>query len=232
MKRFWTDVTLASVDGGWQVMLDGRGVKTQGARQPQVVPSEALGELLADEWRAQGETIDPRAFPARDLADFALDQVRPDRAGAIAKLLAYGGTDTLCYRADPEDALYRRQQEVWEPLVAACEERHGISLARVSGIIARPQSDATLAALTARLDGLDDFTLAALTTMASLTASLVVALAALDGVQPPETLFAAANCEEDWQVELWGWDPAAEQTRANRLAAFELACGFARAVGD
>lgn len=232
MKRFWTEVAVAQVDGGWQVMLDGRGVKTQGARQPQVVPGKTLAELLAGEWRAQGETIDPHGFPLRDLADLALDQVQPERTTAIGKLLAYAETDTLCYRADPEDALFRRQQELWEPLVSACEERHAIALARVSGIVPRPQSPAALAALRARLEGLDAFALAGLTTLASLTASLIVALAALDRQADPEVLFAAANCEEDWQAELWGWDPAAEQVRKARLEAFRIGCRFVSMSGD
>ena len=35
----------------------------------------------------------------------------------LNKLIGYAETDTLCYRADPEDALYRHQQDRWEPLV-------------------------------------------------------------------------------------------------------------------
>ena len=51
MKRFWKEVAVAQAAGGWQVMLDGRPLKTQGGTQ-QVVPNAALAELLADEWRA------------------------------------------------------------------------------------------------------------------------------------------------------------------------------------
>ena len=57
----------------------------------------------------------------RDLADYAIDQVAPDRPGVAARLLPYAETDTLCYRADPDEPLYRRQQERWEPLVQAME---------------------------------------------------------------------------------------------------------------
>ena len=195
-----------------------------------MVPTEAAAQLLAAEWRAQGEKIDPRSFVFRDLADFAIDIVRPDLAAAIAKLLDFAGTDTLCYRANPDQPIYERQQEVWEPIVTQCEARHGVKLVRVSGIIHHLQSDDTLAALRQHLEGEDEFALAVLVTLASLAASLIVSLAVLeDGADVP-ALFAAANAEEDWQAELWGWDSDAEKVRAQRLEAFKKAAQFAQAV--
>ena len=229
MKRFYKDVAVVAVDGGWQVMLDGRGLKTQ-LGSPQIVPTEGAAELLAEEWRAQGEEIDPKSFVHRDLADFTIDMVRPDRETTIAKLLDYAGTDTLCYRAEPDEPLWHRQQELWEPIVFACEERHGVRLERTSGIAYRPHCDATMAALRERLEGEDDFTLAALLTMVSLAASLVVGLAALEDGADPTALFAAANAEEDWQADLWGWDHEAERTRAMKLEAFEKAFNLLRAI--
>ena len=227
MKRFWKDVAVEPFEGAWRVMLDGRPIRTQGGN-PQLVPSQGLAEALAGEWRAQGEEIDPAAFPLRDLADYAIDHVRADRDGAIAGLLRYAETDTLCYRADPDEPLYRRQQELWEPLVGAFEARHGVRLERVSGIIHRPQPAATMARLGEALAARDDLTLAALATLAPLAASLTVALEALEPGADPSALFAAANCEQDWQAELWGWDLEAERARAARLAVFTQAAAFAR----
>lgn len=229
MKRFYKDVGVTAQGAGWQVMLDARPLRTQLGGQ-QIVPTAAMAELLAGEWRAQGEKINPRSFVFRDLADFALDIVRPDRAAAIGKLLDYAGTDTLCYRADPDEHLYRRQQELWEPLVKACEARHGVNFTRVSGIIHRAQGDETIATLRERLEGKDDFTLASLVTLASIAASLIVPLAVVEDGADVTTLFAAANAEEDWQAELWGWDEQAETVRAQRLEAFVKAAEFSAAV--
>ena len=72
------------------------------------------------------------------------------------------------------------------------------------------------------MEGLDP------TSLASLAASLVVALAALDEGADAEKLWEAANCEEDWQADLWGRDPLATERRANRFAAFSSAMRFAR----
>ena len=227
MKRFWKQVAAEPCEGGYRVTLDGRPIRTQGGH-PQIVPAAALAEALAEEWRAQGDEVDPRAFPLRDLADYAIDHVRHDRAATIAKLLAYGETDTLCYRADPDEPLYRRQLELWEPLLEAFEARHSVRLTRVSGVVHRSHPPETMARLGELLDAYDDFTLAALQTLAPTAASLTVALAALEPEADAQALFAAANCEQDWQAELWGWDGLAEDARARKLAAFEAATRFAR----
>jgi chaperone required for assembly of F1-ATPase len=227
MKRFWKEASVAEAEGGFRIALDGRPIRTQGG-QPQVVPTRALAEAMAEEWRAQGDEVDPKAFTLRDLADYAIDHVRPDRAASIGKLLPYSETDTLCYRADPDEPLFRRQQDLWEPLLAAFESRHGVRLTRVSGIVHRSHPGETMARLRHVLEGHDDFTLAALATLAPLAASLTVALSALEPDADAQALFAAANCEEDWQAELWGRDLEAQRTRAARLAAFEAAATFAR----
>jgi chaperone required for assembly of F1-ATPase len=227
MKRFYKDVAVEQAGEDWRVTLDGRPIRTQGGA-PQTVPKLALANALADEWRRQGEELDPASFPLRDLADFAIDHVAADRAAAAARLLPYAETDTLCYRADPDEPLYRRQQDLWEPLVQGVEAAHDVCIERVSGIVHRPQPPETLAKLAAMLAGLDPFTLAALEAVTKLAASLTVGLHALDPDADADTLFAAANCEEDWQAELWGWDWQAEEGRAFRLEAFRQAVQFAR----
>ena len=229
MKRFYKDVSVTRTDLGWVVSLDGRPIKTQGGR-PQVLPSEALAEKLAAEWRAQGEDIDPAAFRFRDMADYALDVVVRDRAALVEKLLGYAETDTLCYRAEPEEPLYRRQQEVWEPIVSAMETREGVNLHRISGILHRPQTEETRARLATRLEALDPFTLAALEQTTSLAASLCIGLEALQVGADGEALWDAANLEEDWQADLWGRDEEAEERRERRKGDFLAALEFAGAV--
>ncbi|MEO5707295.1 MAG: ATP12 family protein [Alteraurantiacibacter sp.] len=229
MKRFWQEVSVAPVESGWQVLLDGRKVKTQ-AGKAQAVPTPALAELLAAEWRAQGPEIDPAGFPLRDLTDYAIDVIALDPAPLVAKLIGYAETDTLCYRADPDELHYPRQRDLWEPLVTAAEARHGVKFTRVSGVMHRPQKPETLAALAEVIARFDPFTLAALELATSLSASLITGLAALGPDADPAALFAAANAEEDWQAEQWGWEWTAEDRRALRLAAFTRAVAFVRAA--
>jgi chaperone required for assembly of F1-ATPase len=227
MKRFWREVTVGEADGGWRVLLDGRPIRTpRGAAQ--VVPNATLAEAMAEEWRAQGDEVDPVLFRLRDMADYAIDVVETDRAALVTELLAYAETDTLCYRADPDEPLYRRQLDVWEPLLAAFEAREQVRLERVSGVLHRDQPEATMASLRERLNALDPFVLAGVNTMAALAASLCVALSALDPQADLDRLWQAASLEELWQAELWGVDEQAEARRIRRFADFSAAAGFAR----
>jgi chaperone required for assembly of F1-ATPase len=229
IRRFYNEVTLGEAPGGWQVLLDGRGVKTVGGAG-QIAPTRPLAEALAAEWRRQGEKIDPVSLPLRDIADYAIDIVAPAPEVIAHGLVAYAETDTLCYRADPDDPLHARQLEVWEPLLAAFEAEHGIALVRVSGVLHRPQPAQALAVLHARLVALDAFALAGVDAMTKLAASLVTALAALDarGEEEPRALWQAGCLEEEWQAELWGRDWEAEERRARREADFLRVCAFAR----
>ena len=222
MKRFYTAVDVTQTDKGWQVALDGRPIRTVGGA-PQTVPGSDLAQALAGEWESQGETLDPKAMPLRDMVDYAIDVVAPDRKSIIDNVLAYGDTDTLLYRADPDEALHTRQLDIWEPIVTSFEAEHDVNLVRVSGIVHRPQSPETFAVLRAKLEQLNAFELAAIQAMASLAASLVVALSVTDR-STAQSLWQAACLEEQWQADQWGHDEEAEERRLKRTADFLKTC--------
>lgn len=227
MKRFYKLVDIAEAEGGgWRVTLDGRNLRTPGGGA-QIVPTRALAEAMAREWAEQGEEIDTTRFIFRDMADYALDVVARDKPAIVGELLPYAETDTLCYRADPDEPQYAPQTAIWEPLLTAAEARHGVKFERVSGIIHRPQPPETLAELRKILEAQDEFALTALKTLASLAASLAIALAALDQDADAEALWDAANFEEDWQAEQWGHDALAQERRELRGQAFLAARNFA-----
>ncbi|KUR70067.1 molecular chaperone [Novosphingobium fuchskuhlense] len=226
MKRFYKAVTVAAGGTGFRVMLDGRPLRTVGGRA-QIVPTAPLAEALAAEWSGQGEEIDPARFVFRDLADYALDVIVPGKAAVVDELIPYAETDTLCYRAEPDEALGIRQRAVWDPLLTAAEARWQVQFVRVAGIMHRPQPDQTLARLREDLESRDGFTLAAVKTTTSLAASLVLGLMAVEPGADVDALWDAANLEEDWQAELWGKDEEAQARRARRHAAFAAAARFA-----
>jgi chaperone required for assembly of F1-ATPase len=190
----------------------------------------ALGEALAAEWRHQGEKIDPATLPLRDMADYAIDIAAADPAAIAQGLVAYAETDTLCYRADPD-----------EPLSCAPARGVGALARRVrdrawhhagAGQRRAPPPAAARSAVGAarKLLALDPFALAGVEAMTKLAASLVTALAALDAAQEEEplALWQAVCLEEEWQADLWGRDWEAEERRQRREADFLRACAFAR----
>ncbi|WP_298336861.1 ATP12 family protein [uncultured Erythrobacter sp.] len=225
MKRFYKKVSVNEVESGWQITLDTRAIKTVKGT-PQVVPTKALADALAAEWAGQGEKIDPQTMPLRDMADYAIDMVSPDPGALIDKTVAYGDTDTLLYRADPDEPLFARQQEVWEPIVSAFETRHRVEFVRISGIIHHPQSEKTLTQLRKVLGGHSSFALASIEMMTHLAASLITGLSSAQRDADALALWQAASLEEEWQAEEWGRDEEAEERREKRTGDFLKAREF------
>jgi chaperone required for assembly of F1-ATPase len=221
MKRFWKEVT---VEKG-QVALDGKPVRTPG-RAPLALPTPALAEAVAEEWRAVGETIDPRAMPLTGLANAAIDRIAPDPTPFAAGLAAYGESDLLCYRADDPIQLVERQADAWDPLLDWARGRYDMHFETTAGVIHRAQPEATLARLSEAVHALDAFRLAGLSPVVTISGTLVGALALLEGAVEPETLWQAAHVDELWQAELWGEDVLALEARENRRKEFMAGVKF------
>ena len=109
MQKFYQSVAVMQGEGGYAVQLDGKPVKTP-AKQPLVIASEKLAARVAEEWRAQGERIDPDTMPITRILTIARDRVPHDRALLIDDITRYAGTDLLCYRA-PSSSPSVRQRE-------------------------------------------------------------------------------------------------------------------------
>ena len=183
---------------------------------------------MAAEWQAQTEVINPGLMPLTRLANSAIDGVAAQRAAVIADLASYAGSDLTCYRADEPQALIKRQNSQWDPVLAWAGTRLGAVFRPHAGINHVPQDPAALAAVSAHAAGLDDFRLAAAHSLATLTGSALLALMLLDGRLTAEQGWAAAHVDEDWQIEHWGEDAEAKQARAARRRDYDAALAFAR----
>lgn len=221
MKRFWKEVTVE--DAG--IALDGKPVRTPG-RAPLALPTPALADAVAEEWRAVGETLDPRAMPLTGLANAAIDRIAPDTAVFAAGLAAYGESDLLYYRAGEPEPLVARQAAAWDPLLDWARARYDVHFETVSGVMHRAQPPATIARLGEAVAALDAFRLAGLSPLVTVSGSLVAALALLEGAADADTVWNAAHVDEDWQAEQWGEDSLAVQARATRRADFDAGARF------
>lgn len=217
MKRFYTDVTVRADGTGFQVLLDGRGVKTP-AGAGLTLPTRGLAEEIAAEWRSQGDVIAPHTMPLLRLANTAIDGIAPGPAPTRSAIARFGDDDLLCYRAGAPALLARRQAESWDPLLAWADETFGARLAVTDAASHIDQPEQALTALAVQLEGHDAFALAGLHVIASITGSLVLALAAAAGRIDAGQAFALSRIDEDFQAESWGRDSEA-QARANHLAA-------------
>ncbi|WP_084583595.1 ATP12 family chaperone protein [Sphingomonas azotifigens] len=221
MKRFWKTVSI--VDGA--IELDGRPVRTP-ARALLTLPTPQLAEAVAEEWRSVGEELDPRTMPLTGLANAAIDQIAPNPAPFAADLARYGESDLLCYRAELPAPLVERQAAQWDPLLDWARTRYDVHFETTAGIMHRPQPAATIARLQEVVAALDPFRLAALSPLVTISGSLVAALALLEGAADRETVWHAAQLDEDWQAEQWGADELATRARNVRRADFDAAVRF------
>jgi chaperone required for assembly of F1-ATPase len=181
-----------------------------------LLPTSGLAEAVSEEWRVQGEEIDPVSMPMLRLANTVLDGVRANRAEVIAAVLRFGEHDLLCYRAEAPAALAERQKAEWDLMLAWVAENYGAHLTVTSGIGHVAQAPAALAALERAIAAQDDFALAGLHVIASITGSLVLALALVAGAINPAQAFQLSRLDELYQAESWGTDAEA-QKRVQRL---------------
>lgn len=224
-KRFYSEAGAAPAgDGLFRIELDGRPVRTPG-RNLVAVPSEALAEALAQEWGAQGETIDPVTMPMTRLANSALDGVAGAMAEVGDEIVRYAGSDLLCYRVDTPAQLVALHAELWDPLLAWARERFGATFVLSEGVVHVAQPARTLEALAAALPG-DPLRLAALNLMTTLSGSAIIALAVAHGRLGAEEAWRAAHADEEVQEQLWGADAEALDRRQRRFRDFEAAARF------
>ena len=225
MKRFYKEAAAVAANQGWSIELDGRPIKTP-ARQPLAAPTRGLAEAIAEEWRAQGDSIDPRSMPLTGLANAAIDRVAPDPAAFARDLARYGEGDLLCYRADHPADLVARQAESWDRLLGWARGRYDVTFEIVTGIIHRPQPPATVARLAEAVAARDAFALAGLSPLVTIGGSLVIALALAEGAIEAEPAFDAAHLDELFQAEQWGEDALALEAREARRRDFNAAARF------
>lgn len=230
-KRFWKETSVAEVEGGFTVELDGRRVKTP-AKAPLTLPTRAMAEAIAAEWQAQEDEIDPRTMPVTRSANAAIDKVAIQH-GEVADMLAeYGGSDLLCYRAAQPVELVARQAERWDPMLDWAERTLGARLQPVSGIMHVAQDDAALSHLRDQVHAMSNFELAAFHDLVSLSGSLVLGFAAVHQERPIEALWTLSRLDEEWQEEQWGVDEEAAEQAGIKKQAFLHAERFFRLAGN
>jgi len=224
-KRFWSEATVAELDGGYTIHLDGRPVKSPG-RRVFVMPSAAMADAARAEWNAQEEVIDPTSMPVTRSVNSALDQTAPQRDDVIDMLAAYAETDLLCHRAALPQNLHAKQADAWDPLLAWALERYGATLVPTVGIMALDQDPESLAALREAVAGYGNFGLTALYDLIGISGSIVIGLAVAEGACEPAQGWLISRIDEDHQIAQWGADEEAEARAEIRKRAFLHAAQF------
>jgi len=220
-RRFYKKVETREGPAGWQVLLDGRLLRTP-AKTSFFLPSGALAAAIAEEWEAQEKKLDASSMPLTSLAFSALDLVKPQREQVVEELSDYAGTDLLCYRAAHPAALVERQHATWQPLLDWASLSLDAPLSVTEGIAALEQPAASLAALRRAVESHEDFALTALALAVRTSGSLVIGLAMSHGRLDATAAFEAAELEQTYELEVWGADAEAEVRRQDLLEELAL----------
>lgn len=218
-KRFWRETQVERVEGGFAVCLDGRPIRTPAAR-PLTLPTRAYAQMVAAEWEAQSDRVDPESMPATRSANLAIDRIEARFDEVVETIAAYGASDHLCYRADAPAALVARQAQAWDPLLDWVAGRFAAPLRVTRGVMPVSQPAESILRLRAVVATQGCFEICALHDLVALSGSLVLGLAALERIAEPEALWALSRIDEDWQSEQWGEDEEAIVTAQRRKTGF------------
>ena len=221
-KRFYKDVGVAAVPGGYAVTLDGKSPRTPGLK-PVAVPLEPIASAMATEWAGQGTHIDPEIMPIVRLINSAVE-VGEERVPALrAEIIKFAGNDLLLYRADTPQELVAAQERVWDAVLVKLARHFGIGFQPTIGITHQPQPAPTLERLAASLGEADLVELVALNSITGIAGSGLLAIALREGLIDAEEVWTAAHVDEDHNIRLWGAVEEATERRVKRKRDFDAA---------
>ena len=230
-KRFYKDVSTELRGLEHVLLLDGRPAKTRGRATLGAANAE-VARLLAREWAAQGEFIDPSTMPVTRILHAAIDHVASARAAVAEDILKYAGSDLVCYRAGEPEALAVLQARHWDPVLAHIRAVYGARFMLTEGVMFVAQSLEAIEALRTRVEDIPDAAaLAALHVLTTISGSALIAITVADGVLAADAGFDAGEVDADYETGVWGMDEEAAQRRANRLADFRAASAILMAIG-
>jgi chaperone required for assembly of F1-ATPase len=229
-KRFWKETTVGKAEGGFQVLLDGRAVKTP-AKSPLVVPSRALADAMAAEWDAQEDAVNPNTMPVTRMSNSAIDKVSVQHAAVADMLAAYGNSDLLCYRATSPQELIARQAEKWDPILDWAVDSLNVRLKAVAGVMHEDQDAHSVRKMSDMVHALTPFQLTAFHDLVSMSGSLILAFAVIQGRLNADAAWELSRLDELWQEELWGKDEEAQEMVEKKSKDFALAAWFFAAIG-
>ena len=216
MRRFWNEVAPVAAAEGFAIHLDGRPLRLPEG-DALCVPSAALAEAIAEEWRGLGPEFSYDDVPLTRMIGTGVTRIAAAPAPTIAALARYGESDLLCYRADTQTALAERQRERWQPWLDWAARVLDAPLMVTDGVMPCPQPPASLAALRAALAREEPVRLAALAVLVPALGSLVLGLAVAAGALDGAEALTLAELDALFQEDIWGRDETATARRA-RLA--------------
>ncbi|XP_077019517.1 ATP synthase mitochondrial F1 complex assembly factor 2 isoform X3 [Tamandua tetradactyla] len=222
-KRFYQNVSITQGEGGFEINLDHRKLKTPQAKLF-TVPSEALAIAVATEWDSQKDTIKFYTMHLTTLCNTSLDNpTQRSKEQLIQAAVKFLDTDTICYRVEEPETLVELQKNEWDPVVAWAEKRYGIEIGSSTSILGPSIPARTREVLVSHLASYNMWALQGIEFLVTQLKSLVLALGLMDLYLTVEQAVLLSHLEEEYQIQKWGnieWahDYAVQELRARTAA--------------
>jgi len=217
-KRFYRDVSVQQVnDANYEITLDGRALRTPGG-QRFTLHNTLFAEMVAEEWRAQTDTIKPNTMHLTAIVNTATDNPNKlNRETIVASLKDYLLTDTVLFFDDVNDAnakLNENEERRWTPLVNWFNtrfpdanltiQRDAVLLEDITELVINPSKDCSFSKY--MLGSYDFASLIAFTFMSEGLKSVILSTALVEQQLPcgVEEACELANLEQIHQYENWG----------------------------
>ncbi|XP_047613809.1 ATP synthase mitochondrial F1 complex assembly factor 2 isoform X2 [Phacochoerus africanus] len=203
-KRFYQNVSITQGEGGFEINLDRRKLKTPQAKLF-TVPSEALAVAVATEWDSQQDAIKPYTMHLTTLCNTALDNpTQRDKGQLIRAALKFLDTDTVCYRVEEPETLVELQRNEWDPVIDWAERRYGVEISSSTSILGPSIPARTREALVSHLASYNMWALQGIEFVVTQLKSMVLTLGLIDLYLTVERAVLLSRLEEEYQMQKWG----------------------------
>ncbi|NXC18414.1 ATPF2 factor, partial [Corythaeola cristata] len=203
-KRFYQNVSISQGEGGFEINLDHRKLKTPQAKLF-TVPSEALAIAVATEWDSQKDTIKFYTMHLTTLCNTALDNpTQRNKMQLIRAAVKFLETDTVCYRVEEPAALAELQKNEWDPIVAWAEKRYNVSIGSSTSILGPNIPASTKETFVSHLASYNMWALQGIEYVITQLKSLILSMGLIDRHITVEKAVLLSRLEEEYQIQRWG----------------------------
>lgn len=203
-KRFYNKAGIEEAEGGYQITVDSKKVKTP-AGKPLVVPNKTLAMAVSVEWNSQVETIKPANMHLTSLSNTVIDRPRTrTHDEQVLHILEYLSSDSICFYADEPDELVNLQKKKWQPVLQWFNKNYGVSVEPSHGLLPVAIPDDAEERLKTHLTPLDTWSLTGLEFAVETLKSFILSMALVDNHLTIETAVHLSRLELEFQISRWG----------------------------
>ncbi|XP_040212340.1 ATP synthase mitochondrial F1 complex assembly factor 2 [Rana temporaria] len=203
-KKFYENVSVSQGEGGFEINLDRRKLRTPQGKVF-MVPTEPLALAVATEWDSQKDTIKFFTMHMTTLCNTVLDNPTfRNKEQLIGASLKFLDTDTICYRMEEPPDLVALQKNEWDPALHWAEKRYGVVIGSSTSIMGPVIPPETKEVFHRHLASYNSWALLGIEFITTQLKSLILCMGLVDRFLTVEKAVVLSRLEEEYQIQHWG----------------------------